>query len=156
MKYWPISAFAEPSEPRTIDLSFLNDPIEKHGFVKMTGGDLQFSDGTPVRFFGPNVSFWQGNLIYMDHLSADRFADLVSRLGANCVRLHIMHATNSLIDPDRDDTQEFDAQKLDRLEYLIAALGKRNVYVNLRPHVPSYLQEGRWRRRRTRPHRRHS
>ena len=42
-----------------------------------------------------------------------------------------MHAANSLIDPTRNDTQEFDAEKLDRLEYLIHALAQRNIYINL-------------------------
>ena len=69
----------------------MNEPIGKHGFVKMAGGDLQFDDGTPVRFFGPNVSYWQGNLVYMDHLAADRFAEMLSGLGAQ-LRPHPRHA----------------------------------------------------------------
>ncbi len=109
----------------------MNQPTGAHGFVTMKDGGLYFEDGTPVRFWGTNVSYHQGRGVFMTHADADDFAQMLARLGVNIVRVQILHSANSLIDQTRDDTQHFDPDKLDRLDYLAAALHKRGIYLNL-------------------------
>ena len=130
-EWWPFRPTVQRDAAPALDLSFMNAPLDKRGFVSMRDGDLFFEDGTPVRFWGMNAGYWQGHMIYMEHLDAERFAEHLARLGYNCVRIHILHAANSLIDKTRDDTQHFDPVKLDRLMYLVHALAERNVYVNI-------------------------
>jgi len=140
--WWPLQPAAHLGEERAIDLSSMNEPIGAHGIVTMRDGELYFEDGTPVRFWGPNVSYHQGRGIYMGHADADIFADTLARLGVNIVRLHVMHSANSLIDQSRNDTQHFDLDKLDRLDYLAAALHKRGIYVNLDLMYHRMFKEG--------------
>jgi len=129
--WWPFRPVYHEGRDRAVDLSSMNSPVGSHGFVTMKDGELYFEDGTPVRFWGANISYWSGRYIFPLHETADMMAEHLARLGVNCVRLHVLHATNSLIDKTRNDTQHFDPVKLDRLEYLAAALRKRGIYVNL-------------------------
>jgi hypothetical protein len=129
--WWPFQPQYRPGEEKVLDLSFMNDPIGEHGFVTMRDGELYFEDGTPVRFWGLNISYWGGRMIFPPHRAADLLADHLAQYGVNCVRLHVLHSTNSIIDAGRDDTQHFDAEKLDRLDYLAYALRSRGIYVNL-------------------------
>lgn len=129
--WWPFQPTHRPGQKKVVDLSFMNDPIGSHGFVTMRDGELFFEDGTPVRFWGVNACYWSGRMIYCSHRCAERFADHLAQYGVNCVRVHVMHSCNSLIDGTRSDTQHFDKEKLDRLDYLAAALRKRGIYINL-------------------------
>jgi hypothetical protein len=129
--WWPFHPVYPDGESPLLDFAFLNGPVGAHGFVTMKDGDLFFEDGTPVRFWGPNASYWGGQMIYMEKLDADRYADHLAHLGVNIVRIHVLHAINSLIDMTRGDTQHFDPLKLDRLFYVLAALEKRGLYINM-------------------------
>ena len=129
--WWPFRTAYRPDQEKVMDMSFLNHPVGSHGFVQMEDGELVFEDGTPVRFWGVNASYWANRTVYPEHAAADRFAEHLAQYGVNCVRLHLLHNTNSLIDDSRDDTQHFDAEKLDRLDYLLAALKRQGIYVNL-------------------------
>jgi len=140
--WWPFQPSWRPGQERVVDMSFMNHPIGAHGFVTMKGGELFFQDGTPIRFWGMNVNYWQGRMVFCSHRDAELLADHLSRLGVNCVRLHIMHSTNSLIDKTRDDTRHFDQRKLDRLDYLAYALRKRGIYVNLDMMYHRMFKEG--------------
>ncbi len=129
--WWPFQPAAHLGEEPSIDLSSMNDPVGAHGYVTMKDGELHFDDGTPVRFWGTNVSYHQGRGVFMTHADADDFARMLARLGVNIVRVQVLHSANSLMDQSRDDTQHFDMDKLDRLDYLAAALHKRGIYLNL-------------------------
>lgn len=126
--WWAFRPPADLFDKSAIDLSFMNHKIGTRGFVGMKEGRLVFADGTPVRFWGANCGFWQGKMIFPSHKDADFLAKRLSRLGVNCIRLHIMHATNSLVDTSRDDTQHFDKERLDKLDYLLSALKKEGIY----------------------------
>jgi hypothetical protein len=140
--WWPFRPSHRPGEPKAVELSFMNDPIGSHGHVTMRDGELYFEDGTPVRFWGLNVSYWGGGLIFPSHRAADRLADHLAQYGVNCVRLHVLHSANSIIDASRNDTQHFDRERLDRLDYLAAALKERGIYVNLDLMYHRMFKEG--------------
>ncbi|MFO7958421.1 MAG: hypothetical protein R6X33_15140 [Candidatus Brocadiia bacterium] len=140
--WWPFQPEWHPDQEPALDLSGMNDPIGSHGRVEMRDGELYFEDGTPVRFWGVNVSYHQGRGIYMTHEDADAFADFLARLGVNIVRLHVMHSANSLIDDSRNDTQHFDKDRLDRVDHLAAALFERGIYVNLDLMYHRMFKEG--------------
>ncbi len=140
--WWPFQTVYRPGQVKVMDMSFLNEPIDSHGFVTMKDGELHFEDGTPVRFWGVNASYWSNRIVYPSHEAADRFAEHLAQYGVNCVRLHLLHNTNSLIDKSRDDTQHFDLEKLDKLDYLAAALRKRGIYFNLDMMFHRMFREG--------------
>ncbi|MGD2175069.1 MAG: hypothetical protein PVJ27_06670 [Candidatus Brocadiaceae bacterium] len=140
--WWPFQPAYFPDAEPSLDLSYMNDPIGSHGFVTMRDGELCFEDGTPVRFWGVNAAYHGGHMIYPSRRVAEMFADHLARLGVNCVRLHVMHSANSLIDDSYGDTQHFDGDRLDRLDYLAAALRERGIYVNLDLMYHRMFREG--------------
>jgi hypothetical protein len=114
-----------------MDLSFLLDaPAGKHGFVAPdSDGELRFEDGMPARFWGVNLV--AGNA-FPSHAEAEALALRLSRLGVNMVRLHHMDApwaSPGLIDKTKADSRHFDADSRDRLDYLIAQLERRGIYI---------------------------
>ncbi len=129
--WWPFQPPYLPDATKGLDLSTMNAPVDEHGFVEMRDGELFFADGEPVRFWGINTGYHNGHMVFPTHATADRMAEHFARIGVNCVRIHVLHAANSLIDPTRDDTQHFNEDRLDRLEYWVAALRKKGIYINL-------------------------
>jgi hypothetical protein len=129
--WWAFQATAPEGKKRSVDLTFMNDPVGSHGALKMREGELFFEDDTSVRFWGVNCNFWGGRMVYPSHATADRLSEHLARIGVNCVRLHVLHSANSLIDDTRDDTQHFDLERLDKLDYLAAALKKKGIYLSL-------------------------
>ncbi len=112
-----------------LDLSFLNDaPAGKHGFVTVKDGRFAFADGTAARFWGAVVV---GADNFLSHEEADQRAERMAKMGVNLVRLHFLDNDwgESLFDPQADNTQVFRSASLDKMDYLIAALKKRGIYV---------------------------
>jgi hypothetical protein len=126
--YKPADAIVAGS---ALDFSFLNPaPAGSKGPVIVKDGRLSFRDGGRARFFGvqliPPAAFQEPE-------KADALADRLARSGVNLVRLGELDTplgpNRSLIDDASDDTQEFDAVALERLDHLIAALEKRGIHV---------------------------
>ncbi len=113
-----------------LDLSFLNDrPAGKHGFVTNQGGHFVFADGERVRFWGTDVV---GPRLFMPHEETDRVAERMAKLGINLVRLHFLDnnwGESCLFDPQADNTQTFNPDSLEKLDYFLSALKKNGVYV---------------------------
>lgn len=110
-----------------LDLSALNDaPAGKHGHViARPDGHFGFEKGQgPVRFYGANLCF---SANFPEHADADRLADRMARLGYNTVRIH--HFERDLLDDKAPDSLTFRSDSLDRLDYLVAALKKRGIYI---------------------------
>lgn len=121
----------------------LDAPAGKHGFV--TAGDdghFVFS-GKP----GRRARFW-GVTITQEHIDIpkhriDEVVDTLARAGCNMVRFHSLDnraglefgfLRRTLIDenpPHNRDTQHFDPEYLDRLDYWIARLKERGIYTFL-------------------------
>ena len=102
----------------------LDAPAGKYGPLLRRGDKLVFRNcpETPVRFYGTNIS---GNSFYLDKAQADRFADRMAACGFNQIRIH--HHDEPLTDTVSTRIQ---AKPMDQLEYLIAALKKRGIYVS--------------------------
>jgi|GEM_PF-1652076 len=91
--------------------------------------------GDPVRFWGVNLV-----ALYPDHPRADALAENLASLGINLVRPH--HNLRPSLDWNpgmpggslltyRETSREFDAEALDRFDYLNAALRRHGIYLAL-------------------------
>lgn len=114
-------------------------PAGKYGrVVARPDGHFGFADGTgPERFCGTNLCY---SAQYLPRREADRLAARLARLGYNSLRLH--HYEADLIDPRAPDSLTFRADRLDQLDYLLAACKRAGIYVTLdlfvsRPLRPS-------------------
>lgn len=110
-----------------LDLSALSDaPAGKHGrVIARPDGHFGFEQGKdPVRFYGANLCF---SANYLEKPEADRLAERMARAGYNTVRIH--HFEGDLVDPKAKDSLTFRPDNLDRLDYLVAALKKRGIYI---------------------------
>lgn len=76
------------------------------------------------RFYGVNLCF---SANYLNHEEADRLAERFARIGYNTVRIH--HYEGDLIDQNAPNSLTFRKDNLDKLDYLVAALKKRGLYI---------------------------
>jgi hypothetical protein len=99
-------------------------PAGRLGRVVAHGAGFAYADDaqTPRRFYGVNLCF---GAQYLPHADADRLADRFVRLGYNTVRIH--HYEGELM--GRRSGAEFVPEKLDQLDYLLAAFAKRGIYI---------------------------
>ncbi len=114
-----------------IDLTFLLDtPAGKHGFVGVRpDGHFYFADGTRARFFGTNLG---GRDVAPPKELARIFAARFAKYGANMIRLHSIDGSSTgVIDYTRGDSRHFNSEGLDRMDYLIAQLKERGIYIYL-------------------------
>ena len=94
--------------------------------------DVLTYDGKPIKIWGLNVCFNRGCAPSKE--VADLRADFYAKNGINSVRLH-KYADGSgwagIL--KKGSSTEFDAAALDRMDYFIAALKKRGIFVKLSP-----------------------
>ncbi|MCL2624843.1 MAG: cellulase family glycosylhydrolase, partial [Planctomycetaceae bacterium] len=112
-------------------------PAGKHGFVRVRDGHFVTDNGM-IRFWGTNLCFTAN---FPTKEQADKLADRLARFGYNCVRLHHLDTGNSSLVNGQLTLTEMDRRKLDALDYLIAALKKRGIYVNINLHVGRWLDD---------------
>ncbi len=119
----------------------LDKPAGKNGFIRCSQGHLVTPSGKRFRIWGINIT---ATAAIPPKESAAQLADHLARCGINCVRLHFLDrlAPQGLIDAGRSDTQEFDLEQLDRLDYFIATLKDRGIYTNLNLNVGRTYKEG--------------
>lgn len=121
--------------PVAADLSFLLEaPAGKHGFVRVENGHLFDGQGRRLRLWGVNFSF-TASLPAKEH--APLVAAHLARFGVNCVRIHHLdwRTPRGIIDSRFPDSRHLDPASLDRLDYLIAELKKRGIYVDLNLNI---------------------
>lgn len=142
---WPTDILYWQTSP--VDLSFLNAPEKaagKHGFLKAVKDKLVFEDGTPVRFWGTNLTAY--SLFGTTRENVKQQARRLSELGFNLVRLH--HHDSPWVDPnifgDRKspDTQNLSSAMLDKLDWWIKCLKDEGIYLWLDLHVQRNLKPG--------------
>ena len=118
----------------------LDAPAGKHGFVRVQCGEF-VTDAGPIRFNGTNLT---GPANFPEHRVADRLAARLARLGINCARLHFMDTwyknfmderRQGILDDDAKTQRKLSPGQLEKLDYMIAALKKHGVYVNINLHV---------------------
>ena len=125
----PLQLEQEIEAGSALDFSTLglqDAPAGKHGRVLASPeGQFAFEDSPkiPRRFYGVNLCF---SAQYLPHDQAERLADRFARLGYNAVRIH--HYEMELTE-GQTPTTKLNADKLDQLDYLLAAFKKRGIYV---------------------------
>jgi len=122
------SRFADSS---LVDFSFrLAPPAGHKGFLFVgSDGHFYFQDGGQARFWGINVA---KDAVFVSHETIDTAAALFARAGFNLVRLHHVDDVNGLLPRAQAGRKpRIDPRKLDAVDYWIAALKKRGIYVYL-------------------------
>lgn len=126
------------------DVSHLNRKGGELPRIEVRGGHFyEAGSERRVRFWGTNFC---ANELFPDKASADAVARRLAKYGINLVRLHHLDnpwavtSRGSIWDPSRRD-RVIDAVQLDRLHYLIAALARNGIYVNLNLKVSKELSE---------------
>lgn len=114
-----------------VDFSTLRSrPTGKHGEM-FTGNDgrFYFEDGTRARFWGVNIA---KNSVFVTKPLIDQAINTIDRAGFNMVRFHHLDDVQGLLPAETAGTAErIDPAKLASLDYWIAELGKRGIYVYL-------------------------
>jgi hypothetical protein len=128
------------------DLSFLNEaPAGKDGFIHLQNGHLVAGNGKRILFWGVHFTDWsKGSVLLPPKEDAPMWAATLARYGVNLVRLHFLDlpSPRGIIDSTQPDTQHFDPVQLDRLDFEVAALKKRGIYVDLNLNVGRTFKPG--------------
>jgi len=118
----------------------LDAPAGRHGFLRVEGGRLVHDAGA-IRLNAVNLT---GPANFPTQPEADKLAARLARFGINCVRLHYMDesygnfmtaALPGIVADDPATRRHLVPRQVDRLDYLIAALKQRGIYVNMNLHV---------------------
>jgi hypothetical protein len=108
------------------------EPAGAHGRVVSRGNQLLVG-GAPTKFWGLNDTFGPGCAPARD--LAEQRAILYARMGVNAVRLHKYADGPGWAGVlSREHFTEFDPAALDRMDYFIAQLKARGIYVKLSPN----------------------
>jgi hypothetical protein len=105
---------------------WLDHPAGKHGGVRMVKDRFEFEDGTPVKFWGTNLSYTASA---PDRQTAEFTAARFARYGVNAVRMHkFSYPKGQMGIGDANDSTRMDPQGLDQLDYFAARLMEHGVY----------------------------
>lgn len=125
--------------------AWVKAPAGRDGFLRREGEKF-VNDAGELRLNGVNLT---GAANFPSHTEADRLAPQLRRLGINCVRTHLIDwvaYSNAFQDPqhclfrkDVPGMSEVDPKQLDRFLYLVAALKRNGIYVNLNLHAGRQL-----------------
>ncbi|HEX2949414.1 MAG TPA: carbohydrate binding domain-containing protein [Armatimonadota bacterium] len=120
--------------------SWLDAPAGKSGFIAVKGNHL-YAGTQRFRMFGTNIT---GASCFPSHAEAEKIAGRLAKFGINCVRLH--HMDNGW---ERSiflgDKKTLDPEQLDKLDYFVAQMKQRGIYVNINLHVSNeYPGMPRW------------
>jgi len=116
------------ADPSVIAMDdWLDKPAGKRGGVRMVGDRFQFEDGTPVKFWGVNLSY--GRNCAPAKKDAEFTAARYAKYGVNGVRLHkFSYPKDKMGIGDLNDATRMDPEGLDRLDYFSAQMKKQGVY----------------------------
>ncbi|MFP4055998.1 MAG: beta-galactosidase [Candidatus Brocadiia bacterium] len=127
--WYPFTMPTDDTNLDTIDLTrFLDPPAGKHGFNSVRAdGRFVFEDGTRARFFGTNIG---GPHAFPEKARAPVIATRLAKYGVNLLRIHAIDGRwGKLIDYERGDSRHFRADMVDRLDFFVAELMKRGIYI---------------------------
>ena len=141
----PFTIEHRAADASSLDLSFLLDaPAGKRGFTRVRDGHLARGDDARLRLWGVHLTDWsRGSVLLPPKADAPMWASTLARYGINCVRLHFLDldAPRGIIAAG-DDSRHFDREQLDRLDFLVAELKKRGIYVDLNLNVGRSYRAG--------------
>jgi len=135
--FFPFVVSYEAPQNVTNMAKYLDAPAGKHGFVRVEG-DTFVNDAGEIRFWGTNLS---GAANFPTHEQSERIAARLAKFGYNCVRLHWMDAWDIFGGWNPKNHTDFDPKRVDQLDYLIYALKKQGIYVNINLHVARWLDD---------------
>lgn len=127
--WFPFTFPLDDTNLDSVDLTGLLDaPAGKRGFVTVRpDGHFYFEDGTRARFFGTNVG---GRACAPEKEVARTVAARLAKYGVNMLRLHSLDGRSGpLINYARGTSQGFDDAALDRMDYFVAELKQRGIYI---------------------------
>ena len=137
---FPFALPWDDGAPGPTDVSFLNTaPAGVNGFLSASGENFVDERGQVVRLWGVNLNFGGA---FPDHDQAAKIAARLAKFGFNAVRFHHIdglpapgglwkaNANGKLLWPN-----EFDPAQFERLDFFIAELIKRGVYIDFNLHV---------------------
>ena len=136
--------FTLPWDSAPVDVSFLNHkPAGEHGFVTTRDGRFVLAEtGEEIRFWGTCFS---AGANFPSHEQAEKIARRLAAFGINMVRTHHADARWSerhFFPKDADHTRSFDAENLDRFDYLVHCLKQEGIYIYLDQLVNRYFKPG--------------
>ncbi|URA09590.1 glycoside hydrolase family protein [Thermospira aquatica] len=140
--FWGITWIYGQGVPWFVDFLHLEKPEwgmprKKLSPVVVSNGHF-FCDGERVRFWGLNIT-GPGN--FPDKKDAPAIARSLRLLGVNIVRLHFLdHSWGGLLLAS-PESEELDRERLDKLDFFIAALKNEGIYVNINLHVGRVFPE---------------
>jgi hypothetical protein len=116
------------TSPGVIGLNdWLDAPVGKHGGVRQVSDHFELADGTPIKFWGTNLSY--GGACAPEKKDAEFTAARFAKYGINGVRLHkFTYPENHSGIGEKDDCTRMTGAGLDRLDYFAAQLTRRGVY----------------------------
>lgn len=110
--------------------SWAESPAGSDGRISRDGSELVYNQ-TPIKLWGLNVTY---AACAPSKILADRRADFYAKHGVNAVRLHKYAEGSGWAGILADDSAtRFSFEQLDRMDYFIAALKKRGIFVLLSP-----------------------
>ena len=128
---WFVFAPKSTSEPGAVGLAdWLDAPAGRHGAVEMQRDRLMFADGTGIKLWGVN-NFNLG--VAPDRQEARLRAAWYAKYGVNVVRLHKFGWKTNGMNEDALGSAETGTQLvpalLDRMDYYVAELKSRGIYI---------------------------
>jgi hypothetical protein len=133
--WFPLVAADDPFSPDSVtDMSrLLHRPAGLHGPLRAAGAELEFADGTGVRFWGLNAQPAATEALQRQQ------ARFYAKHGVNLARLHPVESLLGLMQPDpAGGARRFDPARLDRLDRWFAILKEQGIYSDwsvFYPHV---------------------
>ncbi len=125
-----------------LDLRSLNETQAGiHGPLRRSpdGNSIHLGDGTPVRFWGVNLSAQEAG--QPDHL-VEHTTRRLAKLGVNMVRHHSpLWADNGLTYGTATGPVALDPVKVERLHHLVAAAKQQGIYTNLSWYFPLWIND---------------
>ena len=123
--WFPVTA-TSTVKPSVIGFEgWLDKPAGSHGGVRMAGDHFEFTDKTPVKFWGVNLSY---NGCAPEKQPAAYTAARFAKFGVNAVRLHKFTGAGWEGIGDPNDAAQMTPAGLDRLDNFAAELTKNGVY----------------------------
>jgi hypothetical protein len=125
----------DPESPSEIGMEdWLEAPAGKHGRIARRDDQLVY-DGKPIKLWGLNLCY---SACAPEKELAEKRASFYAKYGINAVRLHKYADGPGWAGIQSEESfVRFDPEGLDRMDYLVAQLKQRGIYVKLSAHFGS-------------------